>query len=123
MNYTEDMVKSIDEAMEDEVFSAKLKEAQSANEIKALFQEKGIEIDDEVAGGTYERLEFFRNGGELTAEEMEMVAGGKTKAVNKPGWVGYALTMGGAVAGAVVLKSPQGVVLGAAIGTAIWLAL
>ena len=114
--YTEEFLNSIDEAMEDKDFVAKLKDAQNADEIKTAFLGKGIEIDDVVASSAFEKLDYLRNGGELTAEEMEMVAGGK-----KTSFKGWCFTTAGAVIGGIV-GGPAGVVAGAAIGTAAFIA-
>ena len=77
MEYTDNYFKSIDEAMEDEAFVGKLAKAESKEQIQALFlQEKGITLEDEAAQAAFDKAENIRNGGELTAEDLENVAGG-----------------------------------------------
>ena len=114
MNYTEEKLNSIGEAIEDEAFAAKVKSAQSADEIKTLFLEKGIEVDDEFARGAYEKLEFLSNGGELSSEELEMVSGGK-----KTRFGGWCACVGGAAVGGYI-GGPGGAIVGAIAGTAIY---
>ena len=82
MEYTDNYFKSIDEAMEDEAFVGKLAKAESKEQIQALFlQEKGITLEDEAAQAAFDKAENIRNGGELTAEDLENVAGGATRTV------------------------------------------
>ena len=114
MQYNEEKLKSIGEALEDSAFAEKLRETQCADEIKAAFQEKGIEVDDEFAQSAFEKKEFLKNGGELSAEELEWVAGGK-----KSPFKAWLATVGGAVVGGA-LGGPGGAVAGAIAGTALY---
>ncbi len=116
MNYTEEKLNRINDAIEDEAFAAKVKNAQNANEIKALFLERGIEVDDEFARGAYEKMEDLKNGGELTAEELEMVSGGKKKS----GFNWWLHCVFGAVVGGAAAGGPGGAVAGAIVGTIIY---
>ena len=78
MEYTENYLNSIDEALADEAFVAKLAKAESKEEFQALFQsEKGIEIEDDSAKAAFEKVRNVREGGELSAEDLENVAGGR----------------------------------------------
>lgn len=77
MNNTENYASSINEALSDEKFLEKLRNAGSGEEIVKLFaDEKGIEIDAVDAQDAFDKLESLRNGDELTAEELEYAAGG-----------------------------------------------
>lgn len=77
MEYTENYFKSIDEAMEDEDFVGKLAKAESKEQIQELFQqEKGIALEADAAQAAFEKAENIRTGGELSAEDLENVAGG-----------------------------------------------
>ncbi len=77
MNYTEEYLASLDEAMTDRAFLDKLHDASSKEEIISLFSvEKGITLDDADAQAAIDKLEDLRNGGELSAEDLESVAGG-----------------------------------------------
>lgn len=115
MEYTEELMSAIEEALQDKDFVSKLTEAQDKEQFKALFLERGIEIDDVLANSAIERLDYLKTGGELTVEELEMVSGGKKTAFK--GWLFTMLcaSIGGAVAG------PPGVVAGALIGTYLYM--
>ena len=77
MNNIENLASAIDEAMTDEQFLEKLRSAGSKEEIVKLFaDEKAIALDDGIAQEAFDKLESLRNGEELTAEELEYVAGG-----------------------------------------------
>lgn len=58
--------------MNKEEFLAKLKELSSADDILALAKENGIEMTTEKAKELFDKL----NGGELTDEQLDSVAGG-----------------------------------------------
>lgn len=114
MNYTEEKLSSISEAIEDKAFAAKVKGAHSADEIKTLFLDKGIEVDDEFARGAYEKIAYLENGGKLTEEELELVAGGKKTRFSA--W----LTCVGASAAGGAIAGPGGAVAGAIVGTVLY---
>ena len=97
MEYTETYFKSIDEAMEDEAFVTKLAAAESKEQIKELFQqEKGITLEDEAAQAAFDKAENIRNGGELTAEDLENVAGGCWR--SRSGAINYRAIIGTQIA-------------------------
>lgn len=119
MEYTKEYLKSIDEALADEAFMEKLSEATSMEQIQKIFlNEKGIKIDDAAAQAAIEKADYIRNGGELTEEDLELIAGGclgcfeyaskgATAGILFGGVGGFALggpwgALGGAVAGAVI---------------------
>lgn len=115
MEYTEKMMEAIDQALTDQAFCDTVAEAESAEAIKALFLEKGIEIDDTIANAAFEKKEKVLAGEELTPEDLELVAGGC-----KGCFFGY--TLGGAAAGGAIgysVAGPAGVFGGAVIGGAI----
>ena len=109
MEYTEKMMIEIDEALKDEEFVGKLAEAGDIAEFKAIFLTKGIEIDDEIAQAAMAKMEAIRNGAELTAEDLEMVAGGCKKCY-------LIYTVGGAVVGGFI-GGAYGAVVGGCIGS------
>ena len=124
MEYTEAYMRSIDEALADEEFMAKLSTAETKEQIQEIFlNEKGIEIDDTAAQAAIEKAEYIRGGGELTEEDLELVAGGclgcweyaargAMAGIVIGGIAGFAVGGGyGAFAGAFV-----GAVVGGAIG-------
>ena len=77
MEYTEAYMRSIDEALADEKFADKLSSVETKEQIQKIFlNEKGIEIDDAVAQLAIEKADYIRSGGELTEEDLEIVAGG-----------------------------------------------
>lgn len=77
MEYTENYLKSIDEALADEAFMEKLAGAESKEAFKELFRkEKGIEIEDENVQAVFDKLESIKNG-ELSVEDLEDAAGGR----------------------------------------------
>lgn len=77
MEYTENYLNSIDEALADEAFVEKLAKAESKEQFRTLFlNEKGIELEDEAAQAAFDKIENIKNGGELSAEDLEEVAGG-----------------------------------------------
>lgn len=86
MNYTEKFAASIDEALADEKFLEKLHNAGSKEEIAALFAtEKGIELSDTDAQDAFDKLESIKNGSELAAEDLELVAGGCVSLIRRLG--------------------------------------
>ena len=77
MEYTENYVKSVDEAIKDEAFVEKLSKAESEEQFAKIFrQEKGIEIEAEAAQAAIEKMESIRKGEELSVEDLENVSGG-----------------------------------------------
>ena len=77
MEYTENYVKSIDEALQDKAFLEKLDKAENKEQFAELFRkEKGIELTAEDAGAAFDKLVSMKKGEELTAEDLESVAGG-----------------------------------------------
>lgn len=109
MEYTENMMIAIDEALKDGDFCNKLAETTRAAEIKALFLEKGIEVDDELANAAFKQKERVLAGEELSEEELELVAGGCRKC-----WAAWA----GAGALAGIAGGPIGVAAGFCAGSA-----
>jgi hypothetical protein len=78
MEYTEQVLNSIDEALADEAFVEKLAKAESKEQFRTLFlNEKGIELEDEDVQEAFDKLEYVRNGGELSAEDLEDASGGR----------------------------------------------
>ncbi len=66
----------IADALEDTDLLQKLADATDAEEIKKLFLEKGIILDDEVAQPLMENLQTIHDTGELSEEMLEAVSGG-----------------------------------------------
>lgn len=111
MNYTEEYLNSIDEAMQDEEFAAKLSEIESKEQLQALFAEKNIEIDDVVAQAAFDKVANYRATGELSEDDLEMVAGGK-----KGRRLLYSVLAAGVTVGCTIVGGPAGFVVGAALG-------
>ena len=111
MEYTENTMIAIDEAMQDNEFTAKLAQAADAAEIKAVFLARGIEIDDVTAEAAFAKMESIARGDELTAEDLELVAGGCKSCY-------FNCLIGGAALGALVGGVP-GAVIGASVGSII----
>ena len=111
MEYTENTMIAIDEAMQDDEFTAKLAQAADAAEIKAIFLARGIEIDDVTAEAAFAKMESIARGDELTAEDLELVAGGCKNCY-------YSCTLAGAALGGLV-GGPGGIIIGAAVGSII----
>ena len=62
MEYTEQYLNSIDEAMHDESFVGKLAAAKTKEQLKELFfTEKGITIDDTIAQSSFEKVEYYKD--------------------------------------------------------------
>ena len=77
MEYTENYIKSIDEALQDKAFIGKLAKAENKEQFAELFQrEKGIELKAEDAKDAFAKVESIKKGEELSAEDLEGVAGG-----------------------------------------------
>lgn len=66
----------LDKLFEDDSFNQSVVDATSAEEIKELFSQKGVEISVEDAGKILSQLSEIRNGDTLTEEELDQVAGG-----------------------------------------------
>lgn len=49
----------------------------SIEELKKLFAENGLVLDDDLAQVMFAKMTSIKNGDELTPEELEFVAGGK----------------------------------------------
>lgn len=115
MEYSEELMQAIDEALQDKDFVLKLAEAKDTDQFKAFFQERGIEIDDTIAQGAFDKLaQIEANGGELSEDDLTQVAGGCKKC-----YFGY--TAGGAAVGLLV-GGPLGAVVGGCIGSYIGIA-
>ena len=91
---------NIENLMNDEVFAAQIEKAASAEEIVALFADKGVEVSLEIAQELFAPME-----GELDEMDLEGVAGG--------GIIGRFL--GGVSRSLHVVVSPK-----VAIGYAMW---
>lgn len=77
MEYSEEKVQAIFDAMEDETVAEAIRNAQSKEEIVAIFAGKGIDIDDGAAQSAFDKVKTIReNDGELSIEDLELVAGG-----------------------------------------------
>lgn len=115
MEYTEKYVKDIDTALEDSEFVAKLAKAENKDQLKDLFQqEKGITLEDETAQTAFKKIENVRNGGELSVEDLENVAGGFSRwAFVRSG------SQTGAQWGAQLWGTGFGTMLGAVVGARI----
>jgi len=115
MEYTEKYFKDIDAALEDSAFVAKLAKADSKEQIKNLFQqEKNISLEDEAAEAAFNKIETIRNGGELSVEDLENVAGGFSR------WAFIrAGSQTGAQWGTQLWGAGFGTMLGAAVGARI----
>ena len=123
MNYTEEYLEQINTALEDEDFRRTLQKVANADEAIAAFAGRGIEVDTEMAQAMIEKVNYFKAGGELSEEELEMVAGGK---VNwKKVWNGVkavgATAVGCAVGGAITAAgggttAGPGIAVGSAVG-------
>lgn len=107
MEYTEQLLTQMDEALEDQSFVDELARAADAAGIKASFQARGIEIDDAAAEAAFDKMSRVLGGEELSVEDLELVAGGCR------GCVAFC-TLAGAALGAV--GGPGGMLVGAAVG-------
>ena len=77
MTYTDEMLEKIGEVLENEDVRRALQDAANAEEIVKIFAEQGVELDLDAAQVVAERVRKFKGDGELTEEEMELVAGGR----------------------------------------------
>ena len=62
------------ELLEDEAFTSKLATLETAEEVKAAFEEKGVHITVEQINAIHARL--ASGSGELSDDDLEVVAGG-----------------------------------------------
>lgn len=69
------MNNTINELLKDEKFVCSVCEADSAEAVKALFVEQGIEMDDEAANACYGKIHESLES-ELNEEELDQIAGG-----------------------------------------------
>ena len=124
MEYTEKLMEEIDEALKDEAFTEKLAGAEDVETFKSIFAEKGITIDDVIAQSALDkRAAIAANGGELSEEDLELVAGGCKKCF----WNCFVTgaVIGGAVGGLAggLPGAVGGAVIGASCGTIIGVAV
>ena len=122
MVYTDEMLEKIGEVLENEDVRRALQDAANAEEIVKVFAEQGVELDLDAAQVVAERVRKFKDDGELTEEEMELVAGGRG------GWKKFwngckavaATAIGCVVGGGITAASGgTGVVGGVMVGSAI----
>ena len=74
--YTQDYADKIAKAMEDEKLLEALANAKGIAEIIALFDARGIEMDEEMAQGIYLNISKISENGELDEEMLDAVNGG-----------------------------------------------
>ena len=74
--YNEAYFESLNAALEDAAFAEAAKNAPSVEALAKLFAEKNVPLEAEAAQAVYEKLQSLKAGEELTAEDLEMVAGG-----------------------------------------------
>ena len=111
MEYTEAYLESIDEALADREFMETLTSIQSKEQLQELFlKSKNIKIDDAVAQAAFDKYTKISSGEELSAEDLELVAGGCR---NCQYYVATGM-MVGALAGCA--GGPVGAAVGAIIG-------
>lgn len=106
---TEEYVGMIEEALKDEAFAEKITSQTSVEEIKNLFATKNIELDDEIAEAAISKLDSYKESGELTEDDLEMVSGGAFWSTVKGCAVGGALVYFG------VTTAPVAICVGGAI--------
>lgn len=71
------MEEKIKALMEDEAFVAKLVEFETPEEVVAAFREKDVEVSvDDITNLKKQLEKMSENGGELSEDELESVAGG-----------------------------------------------
>lgn len=108
----DELLERIEEALADPEFGSKAAKIRDVEAFKALFAERGIELSDEVAQGAIDKMVSIENGEELSAEDLDLVAGGGLgKKLS-----GHALIWGCTAAGAA-LGGPGGAVVGGVFGT------
>ncbi len=117
INYSDEYVKSIEDALNEEAFAEKVRGAQSKEELTSLFAEKGIETEEEMVDAMFTKMNSISNGEELSEEEMELVAGGKSRFSLRR--VVYSLAAGAMVVGAISTGNPAVIALG--VGAALQL--
>lgn len=74
--YTQEYAAKIEQALEDEAMLSALANAAGKAEIVALFADKGIEMDEEMAQDVYTRVHKIGENGELDEEMLDAVNGG-----------------------------------------------
>ena len=74
--YTQDYAEKIAQAMEDESLLEALANVGGAEDIIALFGDRGIEMDEEMARGIYQKVGKIAENGELDEEMLDAVNGG-----------------------------------------------
>lgn len=112
MEYTENYVMSINEALKDETFIEKLAGAENKEQFAEIFrQEKGIELEAEAAQAAFNKIESIKKGEELSAEDLENVAGGFMG-----GFYQLIGAINGAKTGSKMWGPGFGTLLGAAVG-------
>ena len=122
MVYTDEMLEKIGEVLENEDVRRALQDAANAEEIVKIFAEQGVELDLDAAQVVAERVRKFKDDGELTEEEMELVAGGRGSW--KKFWNGckaFAATAIGCTVGAGVtaVSGGTGAIPGIMVGSAV----
>ena len=75
--YTDEYFDKFETLVSDESFAEEAKKAASPEELARLFAEHGLETEDEMVHAMFDKMIRIESGEELTAEELELVAGGK----------------------------------------------
>lgn len=107
---TEAYIEKIEEALKDDAFAARVADMTSVEEVKALFAEKNIELEDEIAEAVISKLENYKTTGELEEEDLAMVSGGGAFWSTVKGCV-----IGGALVYTGVATAPVAIAVGGAV--------
>lgn len=112
-NISNELIAKIEDALNDEAFIGRIVELRNVEEVKAIFLEKSIEVDDEIANAVISKLENYKATGELSEDDLEMVSGG-----GKLGAIALGCTIGGLFTAGAVVTWPIAIMVGSAVAIA-----
>ncbi len=103
----EEYLAKLQTVFEDEEFVASLKGVTDMEKIKACFEAKDIILTQDIVDAIIPKLKYYQETGELDAETLEVVSGGRYSFILGTIFLGaaYGVSAGGplgAVAGAVI---------------------